>query len=72
MSDLVLALVAGLIGALAALPAYFVGRRNADIDAGFDVQHPARGDRSPHEHVWDTMWGDGKGWRCGVCFKVRG
>lgn len=34
--------------------------------------------REPHEHRYDTMLGDGKGWRCGVagpdggiCNKVK-
>ncbi len=26
----------------------------------------------PHEHFYDTMHGDGKGWRCGICGEPKG
>lgn len=34
---------------------------------GVDPAIPSgRGDRSPHQHEFNTVFDDGKGWRCGV------
>jgi hypothetical protein len=35
------------------------------------IEGEGRGVLEPHEHRYDTMVGDGKGWRCGICGRLK-
>jgi hypothetical protein len=63
-------LVSGGLGVIAGRWLY---RPSAPEDMGVDpVIDGERKDRTPHTHLWNTMYADGKGWRCGICNKVKG
>jgi hypothetical protein len=36
------------------------------------VTPPWKPNPQAHEHRWDTMRADNKGWRCGICDEPRG
>ena len=61
--DLIAPVVLGLLGGLA----------GAVINAILPIRNPkTKIGLGAHEHRYDTMKGDGKGWRCGICGQPRG
>ncbi len=61
--DLVAPVVLGLTGGLAGAAIYAIlPTRKPKAKVGFGA----------HQHRFDTMLGDGKGWRCGECGTPRG
>ena len=50
---------------------YYLGRRR--VRPGFALRTAVMSaEAGPHEHHFDTMIGDGRGWRCGECGELRG
>lgn len=61
--DLIAAAVLGAVGGVGGAFVYAIlPTRNPKKKIGI----------GSHEHQFDTMRGDGKGWRCGICGQLRG
>ena len=53
-----------LASVLIAVPAGYAG---AWLKLKYKFSSTEFGETGEHKHAYDTMLGDGKGWRCGVC-----
>ena len=61
-----------LVMASSYLAGLFRGRKTWLRDVPFDLAEMWQDQGAePHTHRYDTMLGDGVGWRCGICGKPK-